>query len=83
MACSIDDYSTTYLDDLNKAWMHPLTPAGKVLPLLINVPKSGTPVGHLKVFFRYLLMIVQETTILHPEFTDYFENMQETDFENE
>lgn len=72
LLCSVRDYCTMYLNLDDRPWMYSTDPRSKTeLPLRFDEPEEGS-IGHLKLFFRFLLMITQDATIMHPELTDYF-----------
>lgn len=52
----------------NKSWMYPVEPEGSELPVRFDIPEPGG-IGHLALFIRYLLMIIEDNTVLYPELT--------------
>ena len=55
-----------------------VVPNGKLaLPVRFEKSQPNT-FGHLIVFFRYLLLIIENVTIMHPELTEYFKGIKDT-----
>lgn len=73
----IKDYCTAYADQRRKLWMYPVDVDDQnrviptALPLEFLMPETSKP-QHLKFFLRHLEIIVNRTTILYPDFLDYF-----------
>jgi hypothetical protein len=78
MIASVKDYCTTYYDNRQNPWMYPLDAeaGGSIIPdpLPLNFAlRESTGYKHLKLFLRYLELIINRTTILYPELTQYFD----------
>jgi len=87
LVASVRDYCTAYKDQRSTYWLYPVdvdeqrkviaTP----LPLVFLAPAPGG-LQHLKLFLRHLELIVNRTTVLHPEFSGYFGFGDLSDCEN-
>jgi len=77
LIASIKDYCTAYEDNRNIYWMYPVDidqanrVIAKLLPLVFLGPVPGG-LQHLKLFLMNLELIVNRTTILYPDFRNYF-----------
>jgi len=77
MVVSIKDYLVNYLDNGGKPWMYPVDVdeqkrvVPKNLPLSFCLPVDDS-LEHLKLFLRDMEILVSRTSILYPEFKDYF-----------
>lgn len=76
LVVSIKDYLVNYIDNKGTLWMFPVDVDDKrkiipiPLPLSFSSP-TDTSFEHLKLFLRYLEILVLRTSILYPEFTSY------------
>lgn len=73
LIASIDDYCTVY--KYKRDWMYPIDP---IIGQPLNVKfrhTTSNDYAHLKLFLRYLLEVLQQATVIYPEWTDYFENL--------
>jgi hypothetical protein len=71
LIASVKDYCTSYHDCQGSAWMYPTHLEYMDFPLRFELPTDGQHL-HLKLFLSYLLMVINNATIMHPELTLYF-----------
>lgn len=70
MLISINGGTYVYKDKNNRPWMYSTSPQGEELTIRLDMPQEGK-YGHLALFIRYLLMLVEDNTVLYPEFTNH------------
>lgn len=81
---TVQDYCLAYHDTKNKLWMYPVDVddqnriISESLPLEFVIPQQSS-IQHLKLFLRYMDIIVNRTTILYPELTQYYFRMGSTE----
>jgi hypothetical protein len=64
----------TYKDGNNRPWMYPIEPDGTELPIRLVVPTPGKH-GHIALFLRYLIMLIEDNTVLYPELTKHLNSL--------
>lgn len=72
LIASIDDYCTVY--KYERDWMYPIDAIGNSLTVQFRHTTSND-YAHLKLFLRYLLEVLQQATVIYPEWTHYFGNL--------
>ena len=69
---SIHNGTCLYKDSNKKQWMYPIDKDGKELPLQLVLPDN---VSHIAVFVRYLILLIEDTTVLYPELTEHLNSI--------
>ncbi|GEM_PF-6344594 len=71
---AIRNGTCTYKDCNSRPWMYPVEPDGTELPIRLNVPVPGK-YGHIALFLRYLILLVEDSTVLYPELTRHLNSL--------
>ncbi|KAJ8742152.1 MULTISPECIES: DUF6602 domain-containing protein [Aeromonas] len=74
LICAIRNGTCTYKDGNNRPWMYPIEPDGTELPVRLVVPAPGK-YGHIALFLRYLIILIEDNTVLYPELTRHLNSL--------
>lgn len=72
MILSIKSGTYLYKDTDSRPWMYPIDVDGSILPVQLRTAIS--PNSHIALFVRYLMMAIEDTTVLYPELTLHLRN---------
>ncbi|CAH8190779.1 hypothetical protein VAEU17_2090001 [Vibrio aestuarianus] len=67
MVASIKSGTYLYKDSNSRPWMYPIEPDGSELSVRLMTPISAN--SHIAAFIRYLILAIEDTTVLYPELT--------------
>lgn len=74
LVATIKSGTCTYKDENSRPWMYPVEPSGVELPVRLITSEPGM-YGHLALFLRYLIMLVEDCTVLYPELTRHLDSL--------
>ncbi|NMZ27575.1 hypothetical protein HBO40_08080 [Pseudomonas protegens] len=74
LVATVKSGACIYKDGNKRPWMYPLEPSGEELPVMLVTSDPGK-YGHLALFLRYLITLIEDCTVLYPELTKHLESL--------
>ena len=74
LVATINSGTCAYKDNNDKPWMYPTDPSGAELPVRLITSQPGK-YGHLALFLRYLMLLIEDSTVLYPELTKHLSGL--------